>query len=1017
MVSSRPVQGREENEERTQRRVLVAAFCVVPSATLDGMSVLATIRALHRHYAIDVVSVRTETQPHVERMLRARILRVPLAGGSEVERMDSFRRAVRRQIEGEQYDVVHVRGPLEGLPVCELKDAKGFKIVYEFATFPATDGGAAEAARRDEMVCLSTADLVVAGSEAARAHLYQRGVGERVAVIPRGIDVDLFDWDFTRPSPVPVLAALGPFPKSRDVGTLLQAIAIVLREHPVRLRLLGESDRARAEALGEKILTLDLGAAVEITGTVDLDDVPAAIASADVGIGCAGPAERYLRAGDWVPGVLEFMACRRPVVAARVPAIRDVFADRRELLLYEPGDPESLAEAVLTLLRSSARRDALAQAGYRRVREDFPASATRRRLLGVYRTLADPLAERPSGAPSSTSRTPTPISIAGHDTVIVSEGGGDTEDYGAGGTRDTSPGVSLSDIGEPRHVDTDPEIRLKREHTPSGGVMHPDAEPAVVVDPSIFGGDTELPDAAIRSLTPPEPPAADPPTGETDVPELPREQTRSMATSSVSSRKSRPLPAVPPESVESDLAEEPTRAVAVPRPQAARTSDTLDGTFEVALPVAPDLATELPAPPEVSKSSAPLVADDEGPAARAAPEQAPGAVASAPAEIPAAASQPAPTDPSAIPSRTATVIATITPRAALWAPPTAAPAASGAGASARPAPAPPPAPRPAPGSSPGRPASPSTPAIPAVPASGAEAPKAPPRPTTGSRAALRGPLPPPPPAPPPRRPIVPPPGTAAATPTPRPEAAGSAPAAPPPPPAATTPSRPTSDSRPPPPLRPSSVPRVELPSAIFTVEVTARREIDGADAPRPPAPSRTPPPLPAPDFEPETRAGVITGAVPSEGGAAPTLVPASPPSASVGSGGERSADGPPAMREPSSPRVVVLDAPAIVEEVRSARTSSRPPPPPPSLAAASGPAPGARGMTADPPSRPRAVAPSPPLRQPADTEPIPVKRETSAPPPPPPPLPPPPPPPPAPLPAPAAPPAERTPPPREPGKG
>jgi len=990
MVSSPSVQGREDNEDRSQRRVLVAAFCVVPSATLDGMSVLATIRALHRHYAIDVVSVRTENQPHVERMLRARILRVPLAGGSEAERMDSFRRAVRRQIEGEQYDVVHVRGPLEGLPVCELRDAKNFKIVYEFATFPATEGAAAEAARRDEMVCLSTADLVIAGSEAARAHLYQRGVGERVAVIPRGIDVDLFDWDFSRPSPVPVLAALGPFPKSRDVGSLLQAIAIVLREHPVRLRLLGESDPARAEALAEKVQTLDLGASVEITGTVDLDDVPAAIASADVGIGCAGPVERYLRAGDWVPGVLEFMACRRPVVAARVPAIRDVFADRRELLLYEPGDPESLAEAILTLLRSSTRRDALAQAGYRRVREDFPASATRRRLLGVYKTIADPLAERPSGAPSSTSRTPTPISMATHDTVIVSAGS-DSEDYGAGGTRDTSPGVSLSDVSEPRHVDTDPAIRVERE-----------AEPAVVVDPSIFGGDTEVPDA-IRLVTPPEPRPAEPPTGETDVPELPREQTRSMATSSVSARKSRPLPAVPPESAESDLAEEPTRAQAIPRSPAPRPADTLDGTVEVSVPGAPDLTAELPAPALDAALAAEALARAEAPApivpapatdaATPPAAEAPAAAATEASPAPAsAASAPPPSAPpapvrphvtptpldSAFPSRIATVIASISPRGSL---PTPAPGAT----PSPPPPASPPAPRPSPGaprsappSSPGRAAAPSSPSLPAVPPSAGESPKAPPRPTTGTRSAPR--VPPPPPAPPPKRPVVPPPAAQAATPVP------AAPGGPPPPPA--PPGAGASPSRPPPapvPSRPPSSPRVELPAAIFSGEVTAKADVDGALPPRPP--SRTPPPLPAPDFEPDTRAVVVASppAPEPQGEAAPTLVPISAPPPAPGPAEA-------AAREVSSPRVVVVDATPGAEPPRSARTSSRPPPPPPppgGPAAAPGPRSGS-----DPPSRPRSVTPAPPLRAPADTVPIPTKREGSG--------------------APPPPPAERTPPPRDP---
>jgi hypothetical protein len=393
-----------------------------------------------------------------------------------------------------------------------------------------------------------------------------------VAVVPRGVDVDLFDGDAARPSTVPILAALGPFPGSRDIGALLQAIAIVLREHPVRLRLLGETDRARTIALNEKIRRMSLGAVVEVKGAIDLEDLPSAFAAADVGIACAAPVDRYLSAGDWVPGVLELMACRRPVVAARVPAIRDVFADRREVLLYEPGDASSLAEAISSLLRSATRRDAVAQAGYRRIREDFPASATRRRLLALYRTLAPPLAPQlapPLERASTTPRpapppTPTPISLAPHDTGI-SFRRPDPEDPGGTGTGDTSPGVP-PDPPDHRPLDTEPEIQMQRE-------------PARAAPPS-------------RGRLAPPPRAAELPTPALSPPGLSsmdRPSTPPRPTTSSKGAVRTPLPPPPPAP--------PPRKPVVPPPGAAT------GSYTPLPPARPAGPSEVPTPPPPRRDS------------------------------------------------------------------------------------------------------------------------------------------------------------------------------------------------------------------------------------------------------------------------------------------------------------------------------------------------------------------------------------------------------------------------------
>src|SRR5581483_388651 len=138
--------------------------------------------------------------PYVERWQRSRMLRVPMGDLSLLQQVEAFRRAVKRQLESEDYDVVHVRSAWGGRAVLEGVMAP-MKVAYEVARSPAGEPRAADEAlaaalKDEEDELLTRADLVFVPTETARKYLGSAlGSAERAVVLTPGVDVDRFDWE------------------------------------------------------------------------------------------------------------------------------------------------------------------------------------------------------------------------------------------------------------------------------------------------------------------------------------------------------------------------------------------------------------------------------------------------------------------------------------------------------------------------------------------------------------------------------------------------------------------------------------------------------------------------------------------------------------------------------------------------------------------------------------------------------------------------------------------------------
>ena len=165
-------------------RVLLTGFCAVPGPRRAGVQLRHVVRSLTAHHTVDLLVVREGEQAYVERQGSVRVLRVPTHEGDLRAQVQAFQRALKRQLDGADYDVVHCRDAWACIPVLEARSRLGYAVVYDLARAPlgesALDPELDGQYGRDEEACLLAADMVLAPTPAAAKALAGRGKPERV---------------------------------------------------------------------------------------------------------------------------------------------------------------------------------------------------------------------------------------------------------------------------------------------------------------------------------------------------------------------------------------------------------------------------------------------------------------------------------------------------------------------------------------------------------------------------------------------------------------------------------------------------------------------------------------------------------------------------------------------------------------------------------------------------------------------------------------------------------------------
>lgn len=195
--------------------------------------------------------------------------------------------------------------------------------------------------------------------------------GKGRSVVPNGVDPERFRFSLDKE---PRMLFVGRLSASKGVYDLLDAAPRILDETPVEeVRLVGSGEEERS--LRRRAETLD---GVTLTGPLGFEELAREYERAACTV---LPSKSRLEAFGIVQ--LESMASGTPVLTSDAPGIREVPVEGETGLLFEPGDPGSLAAAADRLF--SMDMEAMGRAARDLVEERYTWVSVADRVEQVYR--------------------------------------------------------------------------------------------------------------------------------------------------------------------------------------------------------------------------------------------------------------------------------------------------------------------------------------------------------------------------------------------------------------------------------------------------------------------------------------------------------------------------------------------------------------------------------------------------------------------------------------------------------
>lgn len=235
--------------------------------------------------------------------------------------------------------------------------------------------GLIRAARRLEKWLYRDAAHILVNSPAYRDYLLRKRVpAAKISVISNGVDPDMFDpaakgeawraqWNLGDKFVVTYAGALG---LANDIGTLLQAAALLRDEPDIHFMLVGDGkERANLEARAEGLKLQN----VTFTGSRPKSEMRDVLAASDA---CVAILQNIPMFRTTYPNkVFDYMAAGRPTILAIDGVIREVIERANGGMFVPPGNPAALAASVREMSRDSKRARAMGQAARGYVVEHF----------------------------------------------------------------------------------------------------------------------------------------------------------------------------------------------------------------------------------------------------------------------------------------------------------------------------------------------------------------------------------------------------------------------------------------------------------------------------------------------------------------------------------------------------------------------------------------------------------------------------------------------------------------------
>ena len=206
-----------------------------------------------------------------------------------------------------------------------------------------------------------------------------RVTAKKFRVVPNGINTDYFyPLPHVTRRPHHLLTTNSADTPLKGLRYLLEAVKIIRERRAIHLTIIGEPKK---EGVIEKLVKeWQLEDHVRFTGRIAYEAFAGHYAAATMAV------IPSLYEGFGMPAG-EAMACGVPVISTTGGALPEVVGDAG--VLVPPGDTGALVKAIENLLDHPERREALGQAGLKRVRNSLTWEHAARKTVDVYRETID----------------------------------------------------------------------------------------------------------------------------------------------------------------------------------------------------------------------------------------------------------------------------------------------------------------------------------------------------------------------------------------------------------------------------------------------------------------------------------------------------------------------------------------------------------------------------------------------------------------------------------------------------
>ena len=221
-------------------------------------------------------------------------------------------------------------------------------------------------------------------SETVREVLITKGFTKPMQLAPFGVDLQMFrpkknEQDINKTFTIGYLGRLLP---AKGLMTLVDALTKIKSE---KWRLLVVGDGSERQPMESKLAEHGLLERCQFTGAVPYHETPAYFQKLDVLVVPTRTTKKIREQFGRV--IVEAMACRVPVIGSTCGAIPEVIGDAG--LIFPENDSEDLAKKLELIIRDNKLRNDLAQAGRRRVEQNYTWERVAERIFELYRQVLD----------------------------------------------------------------------------------------------------------------------------------------------------------------------------------------------------------------------------------------------------------------------------------------------------------------------------------------------------------------------------------------------------------------------------------------------------------------------------------------------------------------------------------------------------------------------------------------------------------------------------------------------------